>query len=127
MDLEQAAKEAGGIPAGNSMEKDHYAFEVTYRGQTHVVTNKILTEDEKDEAARIAARMRDGMAYDTFEPFRATMQDMKAWLVKSLVDPPQFLTSAGIGKLMGDGVMMLTKLWGVVQEHERIFRGSGED
>jgi len=127
MDLEQAVKDSGGIPPENSMEHEQYAFEVMYRGQSYVVTNKILTENEKDAASVIAARMRNGLAYDSIDPYRAASQDMKAWLVKSLVEPPPFLTAAEMGNVMGDGVATLTKIWAVVQEHERIFRGSTED
>jgi hypothetical protein len=109
------------IPEGNSMEKDRYAFKVEYLGETGVVINKIMTGDMKNRAAVLAAQLRGIVPYDSYEPVRAAMTERMGWLQVSLEeDRAEFLKN--IGSVIDDD--LINQVWGVVQEHERIFRKS---
>jgi hypothetical protein len=122
MDLEKAAEPTKKIPDGNSMDNEQYVFEIEYRGKTATLTNKILNQNEKTNAACIAARMRDGLPYEAFEPARASVISCMAHLYVSIVDKPDWLDW---GNAIDDSLIM--RVWEVVLQHENQFRRSRQD
>lgn len=109
------------IPEGNSMEHEKYAFKAAGDGHPEgMFTNKVLNQDEKNQAAVRAARMRGGLPIASFDAQNQVLQEAHGWLSVSLIGKPEWAKNLG---LLHDDEFVF-RLWNIVQEHERIFCGS---
>lgn len=115
-------------PDNNSPRNREWVFNfrfATPRGHVYEgpFRNRILNQGEKIEASAMAAKLRDGMPYESVSPYQARMQEQLAWMQISLIDKPDW--AENLANVIDDDVIVL--LWKEVDQHEEIFRRPPED
>lgn len=129
MDVEKKVPEQDqGKKEERGLDKKKYAFTIDYKGCGRSIVaapfvNKILTSNEKIERDIHEARLRGGMAFESFSPDAKLRQQMIAHLVQSLVERPDW------AKSLGDieDINLIMKIYEEVMKHEDTFRESGKD
>jgi hypothetical protein len=116
-------EDSGSEDKTNSPRNREYTFTfrwVAPRGHVYdgPFTNRILDQGQKTEASALAAKLRDGMPFESVEPYRARLQEELAWMTVSLIDKPDW--ASNLASIIDDDVLVL--LWKEVDNHEEIFR-----